>query len=95
MAQIVWTKKALSDLKRIHEFISADSVFYADRFILKIASLVDVLEKFPLSGRVVPEFEDSSVHEIIEGNYRIFYKLSPRPDIIYILRVYHAARKVK
>jgi toxin ParE1/3/4 len=72
MAEIIWTKKAEKDLISIHEFISIDSVFYANRFIKKIILLVEVLSEFPGSGRVVPENEDASIRELIEGNYRIF-----------------------
>ncbi len=43
MAEIIWTKKARNDLNSIHDYISLDSVFYADRFILKLMSLVDLL----------------------------------------------------
>jgi plasmid stabilization system protein ParE len=93
MAEISWTKKARVDLQVIHEFISEDSVFYANRFILKLISLVDVLENFPTGGRIVPEYEDSSIRELIEGNYRIFYKIG-KSNRIYILRIHHAARKI-
>lgn len=94
MAEIIWAKKARSDLKTIHHYISLDSQFYADRFILKLLSVIDVLEHFPRSGRIVPEKNDPLIRELIEGNYRIFYKLH-KPGIVYILRIHNAARKIK
>jgi toxin ParE1/3/4 len=94
MAEIIWTKKAEKDLQVIHEYISADSTFYASRFIRKLVALVEVLNEFPTSGRVVPEKEDPSIRELIEGNYRIFYKQG-KGNVIYILRVHHAARNLK
>jgi plasmid stabilization system protein ParE len=94
MAEIIWTKKAEKDLQLIHEYISEDSVFYASRFIKKIITLVEVLNKFPTSGRVVPEKEDLTIRELIEGNYRIFYKHG-KGNVIYILRIHHAARNLK
>jgi plasmid stabilization system protein ParE len=33
MVKVVWTDLALEDLKSIHEYISKDSKFYADRFV--------------------------------------------------------------
>jgi len=93
MVNIVWTEFALEDLKLIHEYISKDSKIYADRFIEKIVNRVSQLESFPKSGRVVPEFELEILRELIEGNYRIVYKINP--DHIGIVRIHHAARELK
>jgi plasmid stabilization system protein ParE len=60
MAEIIWTKWAIKDLKSIFEFVSIDSKFYAVRFIDSIISRVDQLSKYPLSGRIVPEKKQSS-----------------------------------
>ena len=89
MVKISRTELALDDLKNIHDYISKDSSFYADRFTNKIINRTDLLEKFPKSGRVVPEFEDENIREVIEGSYRIIYKLSV--DSIYIVRIHHSA----
>ncbi|MCE2734496.1 MAG: type II toxin-antitoxin system RelE/ParE family toxin [Cyclobacteriaceae bacterium] len=57
MVKIVWTDFAVEDLKSIHEYISKDSKFYADRFIEKLMERVEQLEHQPKSGRIVPEFD--------------------------------------
>lgn len=82
------------DLRIIHEYISKDSKFYADRFIEKIINRVDQLESFPNSGRVVPEFNLENIRELLEGNYRIIYKINSK-NIIGITRIHHAARQLK
>jgi toxin ParE1/3/4 len=51
------------------------------------------LEAFPESGRIVPEKEDPSIREIIEGNFRIFYRL--QRGTVIILRIHNSARKIK
>ena len=56
MVKVVWTDLAIEDLKSIHEYISKDSKFYADRFVTKLITRVDQLENYPQSGRMVPEF---------------------------------------
>lgn len=94
MVKIKWTGKAFKDLESIYKFVSNDSEFYASRLIDKIISSVDILENYPLSGRIVPEKNDETIREIIEGNYRIFYKIISRFQIS-ILRVHHSARNVK
>ena len=93
MAEIIWTRSTLNDLKEIHEYIAKDSLFYADRFVLLLNSRVEILENFPLSGRVVPEKEDETIRELIEGNYRIFYKMVSKSKV-NILRIHHAAQNI-
>lgn len=90
MVTVSWTELALDDLKSIHEYISRDSPVYAKRMVDKIISRVDQIEKFPKSGRVVPEFENEYIRELIEGNYRIVYKTTTKYTTI--LRIHHAAR---
>ncbi len=93
MAQISWTKKSLKDLRAINDYISLDSSFYAARFISKLISRVDQLIEFPESGRMVPEKNVNEIRELIEGNYRIFYRL--QKEKITILRIHNAARRIK
>ena len=52
---------------------------------------VDQLENFPKSGRSVPEFNSEIMKELIEGNYRVFYKINP--DHIGVVRIHHSARQ--
>ncbi|MFN5069748.1 MAG: type II toxin-antitoxin system RelE/ParE family toxin [Bacteroidota bacterium] len=93
MAKINWTKQSLKDLKAIYDYIALDSNFYASRFVSKLIQRVDQLIEFPESGRVVPEKNIPEIRELIEGNYRIFYRL--RKKDVTILRVHNAARNIK
>jgi len=93
MAQISWTKKSLKDLRAINDYISLDSSFYAARFISKLINRVDQLIEFPESGRIVPEKNVHEIRELIEGNYRIFYRL--QKEKVTILRIHNAARRIK
>jgi toxin ParE1/3/4 len=93
MAKVVWTKSSLNDLKLIFEYISIDSHFYASRFINKIVDRVEQLIVFPESGRIVPEKEDTTIRELIEGNYRIFYRL--QKNNVTVLRIHNSARRIK
>jgi toxin ParE1/3/4 len=56
-------------------------------------SKVDQLEINPQSGRVVPEFSNEMIRELIEGSYRIIYKINS--DFIGIIRIHHSARQLK
>jgi toxin ParE1/3/4 len=93
MSEVIWAKLAYKDLDSIYEFIAKDSEIYAKRFVERLILSVSDLDKFPDSGRIVPEFNDKTIREIIVGNYRIVYKV--KKDIISIARVHHAAQLLK
>lgn len=93
MVKINWTKLALSDLQGVHEYISHDSVRYAQITVNKIYDRVESLKAQPFSGRIVPEFDDKAIKELIEGNYRIVHYLVDE-ERIDVLRIYHSARKL-
>jgi toxin ParE1/3/4 len=94
MAEITWTPFALEDLQSIYNYISKDSVTYAGRFVDKLIDKVDILEDHPEIGRVVPEFENETIRELIEGNYRIIYKILSITQIA-IIRIHHSAMLLK
>ena len=75
MVRIDWTQQAIDDLKSIHAYIAAESKVYANRMIEKLISRVRQLERLPESGKIVPEFGQNSIRELIEGNYRVIYKI--------------------
>ena len=93
MVKVVWTEFAIEDLRSIHTYISQDSNVYADRLVEKLVARVRQLEFHPKSGRVVPEFNFETLRELIEGNYRIIYKINS--DSIGVVRVHHSARQLK
>lgn len=90
MAEIRWTAQAADDLEAITQFIAADSPNYARLFVMNVLRVVERLEQYPRSGRVVPEIGNPAVREIIFGNYRIVFLL--KADAIEILTIYHGAR---
>lgn len=90
MAQVRWTSQAVEDIGSIAEFISQDSTHYASLFVSDILAAAERLERFPKIGRVVPEFNDSSIREIILGDYRIVYRL--KNDVAVILTVFHGGK---
>jgi len=93
MVEIIWTRSAYNDLKEIFNYISKDSELYAARLIERLIGRVDILEHSPLAGRIVPEKEDKTIRELIEGNYRIFYKVEDN-NMFFILRIHHGARNI-
>jgi len=91
MVQINWTDQAVNDLKNIYEFISADSDYYARRELSKIKLRTHNIKLFIRVGRVVPEFNNPNIREVIEGRYRIVYRIIST-HAVDILTVHHSSR---
>jgi len=91
MVKIVWTDQSVLELHDILDYISKDSKRYAENQIRRIKARTSVLKTRTESGRIVPEMEDSAIRELIEGNYRIVYRILNK-DFVEILTIHHSAR---
>ena len=91
MTTLQWTERAQADLASIRAFIEADSSHYASVIVRRILHAVDRLHDFPQSGRVVPEYVDPAVREVVLRPYRIVYRIVSA-DEIHVLTVHHGAR---
>ncbi len=94
MVKIRWTELSVNDLKSIRDYIAQDSVRYASITINRIYDRAQILSRQPLSGRIVPEFDDPKIKELIIGNYRLVY-LIINEEYIEVLRIYNSARLLK
>lgn len=88
--RVHWTETAQGHLRAIHRYIAQDSVEYARRMVDRITRRSQQIADFPLSGRKVPEFQSDQIREIVEGAYRVIYRL--KTDQIDVLAVIHSAR---
>ena len=91
MAEINWTDKALQNVDNIAEFISKDSLKYAQIQTKIFFERVESLFKQPELGRVVPELQKKKIRELIVGNYRIVYRIISQKRID-ILTIHHSRR---
>lgn len=94
MVKVIWTDSAIQDLNEIGDYIANDSVRYAEITVQKLFNAVDILEKYPLLGKIVPEFEDENLKELIRGSYRIVYQIIGEFRID-ILTVHNCARLIE
>jgi toxin ParE1/3/4 len=63
-------------------------------FGYQLISETDRLHDFPELGRIVPEYENQRLREIIFHPYRIVYRVNHDRKICEIARVWHSARGV-
>lgn len=94
MVKINWSELSIGDLKSIYDYISKDSKRYALITINKIYHRAQLLIEQPLIGRIVPEFNDPKIRELIIGNYRLVYRVI-NEYTLDILRVYNSARLLR
>jgi len=91
MVKINWTNLAIQDLEDIADYISKDSIRYAEITVQQLFISVDILLSHPKTGRIVPEFNQENLRELIRGSYRIVYRILNKLRID-ILIVHHSAR---
>jgi toxin ParE1/3/4 len=94
--QVFWTQTAQQDLKRIIEYIDADSKIQARKVYLAIKQKAANLQQMPLRGRIVPElryFGILTYRELINPPWRIIYKTEK--DRVWVLAVIDGRRNVE
>jgi len=84
--KVLWTPRAIADLKAISRFIAKDNPHVARIFAGKLKRRAESLCRLPMRGRVVPELGRDNIREIIERNYRIAYRIGK--DSITILTIF-------
>jgi toxin ParE1/3/4 len=90
--KVSWTDKARRHLRAIHDYTAADSPRNAMRMVDRITRKSEMVGRAPAIGHVVPEYDDESVRQVLEGTYRIIHRL--RLDRIEVLAVIHGAREL-
>jgi toxin ParE1/3/4 len=90
--QVVLSPSARSDLRDIVRYISFDAPDRALQFGLFLISHTRLLTRSPALGRIVPEFADPFIREIIVRSYRVIYRLDDSRHSVEVIRFWHAAR---
>jgi addiction module RelE/StbE family toxin len=88
--KLIWTREALDNILEIEDYISQDNPSKAIEFTDSLIDKCDHIIDNPEIGRVVPEFSDSQIRELIVKNYRIVYRHIDKE--IQILTVFEGRR---
>lgn len=85
--RVHWTNTAIDHLLSIYEYVSHDSDVYADRLMDRLTQRSQQIGTFPRSGRSVSEYEIPDIREVIEGSYRIIYRIKEEQiDVLMRIR---------
>ncbi|WP_061290044.1 type II toxin-antitoxin system RelE/ParE family toxin [Azotobacter vinelandii] len=85
--ELKWTSKALSDLTRLYEFLSAVNRPAAVRTVQQLTAAPTTLLTNPRIGERLEEFEPRDVRRILVGHYEMRYEIAD--STIYLLRLWH------
>ena len=92
--QIIFAESAVTDLEEIRAYYLEQQVpEVGDRFVHEIIALVEDLPSYPDRGRVVPEFNQSKLRELIHPPFRIVYRRDSQS--LSIVRVWRSERLMR
>ena len=91
--KIICTEQAVEKLEEYADYISLDKPTAALKWAKRIQELVENLQEFPKLGREVPELKRPEIRELIEGEYRIIYRLES--NVISVITIYHSKQILK
>ena len=91
-AQIIIGPSARNDLRDIVAFAALHSPDAAERLGFALIARAESLAQFPQRGRVVPEYNDPRLREILHLSYRVIYRINEAAQTIEVVRFWHAAR---
>lgn len=89
MSHVIWSEEALSDVVRLHAFLSQHSEYAADRAVAKIREEVRLLSKDVLSGRGLGDRGAKRREWIIRfgrGAYVLAYDVTDRAVLVSSIR---------
>jgi plasmid stabilization system protein ParE len=92
--KLIWSPAARNDLHDIVVFIARDNTNRAMSFGYELISVTDRLQECPELGRIVPEYRNNYIREMILRPYRIVYRVDHDHALCEIARVWHSARGI-
>ena len=90
--RVHWTNTALDHLLAIYQRIVRDSPIYALELMGRLITRSEQAGEFLMAGRMVPEYEQPDIREVIEGSYRVIYRV--KEGQIDVLALVHGAQLI-
>jgi len=83
--RVHWTNTATSHLLAVYEHVARDSPLYTRRILDRLIRRSEEVAEFPLSGRMVPEYETQDIREVIESPYGLSTGTAERIDVLAVV----------
>ena len=92
--KVTLAESAVRDLEEIVSYYQAKGVpEVGSRLVAEILARIKALRQQPDSGRIVPEFESSTLREPIHAPFRVVYRREPRR--VRVVRVWRSERLLR
>ena len=91
--KIIWSPLAVDQVRDIAAYIALDKPAVAVKWAEKIFNSVELLSEHPESGRVVSEINRVEIRELVQGNYRVIYKVKPKEILVLVVKSYRQQLK--
>lgn len=89
--RLLFAESGFNDLADIQAYYLEQGVpAIGDKFIAEIIAHVEVLLDHPEIGRIVPEFSENKIRELIHPPFRIVYWLDN--ETIHVIRIWRSER---
>jgi len=88
---ILFAESAIADLEALKSWYAERGVpEVGERFVEAIVTSIEALRDHPEMGRIVPEFDQRYLRELMHPPFRIVYRREPRQ--VRIVRVWRSER---
>lgn len=87
-------QSALGDLQAIQAYYAKQDVPHTgDKYVAAILEHSDILRRHPDAGRIVPEFNQDNIRELIHPPFRVVY-LRQSAEVI-VIRIWRSERQLE
>ncbi len=90
--KVLWTENAIQDLLGIKAFIAQDSIDRAEKWLIALYAAGENLSQFSSRGRIIPEFNQENLRELLIENYRLVYRI--KSATVEIITVFEGHRQL-
>jgi plasmid stabilization system protein ParE len=91
--RVEWSPQALAKAAEIVDYIAADRPNAALDWLDGLEERLTALPGLPEQGRVVPEWYEPTVRELIYKRHRIIYEI--HPDRVELLTIRHSRAQIE
>ena len=87
MVKVAWTRRAVEDLGRLHEFLKVVNPTAAAKVLQNLVKAPNALIGNPRMGERIEAFESREIRRLLVARYELRYEI--KDATLYILRIWH------
>jgi toxin ParE1/3/4 len=84
--RVIWAPRAIARVVEIAAYIAAERPDSARRWVEDLFALAASLRSHPRMGRKVPEVDRDELRQVLQGKYRLIYRIEPARLVVLTIR---------